>query len=77
MGFWPPWAPCTGPSLLRKRRPASGPLTPGMCRGPATKTRDDEDVPSPQHYFQRSVTLPAMMEDEGREMCVCVFVFFR
>ena len=39
---------------------------PGMCRGPAAKTRDDEDFPSPQHYFQRSVTLPAMMEDEGK-----------
>jgi len=38
---------------------------PGICRVPAAKTRDDEDFPSPQHYFQRSVTLPAMMEDEG------------
>lgn len=46
-------------------RASRGPLMPGMCRGPAAKTRDDEDFPSPQHYFQRSVTLPAMMEDEG------------
>lgn len=58
----------TSTSTEPERGPAwnhEGPLTPGMYRRPAAKSRDDEDFPSPQHSFQRSVTLPAMMEDEG------------